>query len=314
MISPDGNINTLQPYFMLAIPAGVLLSLLTSYLVAIKQVKKMAASQIVFRLISIAFIIGFTWHYGIKGFVLGSVVSGYVFLPILLRYIKEVITTSRQKSAMVPGFYELFYYARWGFFSLFVHRLTYYMDILLLNYLITDRAGFGYYSIATIFLIPIHEITRSIRFISLPYLSEKKNDENEFMRAINKYRRLMLLQAIGVVIAAWIIVPLIVYLFYGEKYADVSTYFRILVVGYIFHSYMALLPTALISLGMLKYNFYSAVIYFPILFLLNYLMITYYGIIGAAIAQVLASIVIMLVIINVSNRAIKYHFDQLSQS
>jgi len=53
-----------------------------------------------------------------------------------------------------------------------------YLDIFLLNYFIEDRVGFGYYSIATIFIIGMNYVTMTVQNIAAPYFSEKSGNRS----------------------------------------------------------------------------------------------------------------------------------------
>ncbi|MBL1215452.1 MAG: oligosaccharide flippase family protein [Ignavibacteriae bacterium] len=312
VLSPDDSINQMLPIFMLSIPAGVITSILSNYLQALKEIKKMATVQIIFRTIGIVSLILLTYLFGIWGYIISSVTISYLLLPFVYKFIKQFITGSKKVASKLI-FQKSFYLAKWSVAANVIERLTRSMDILILNFLIADRIGFGYYSLATIFLVPLREITKSIREVALPYFSEKQNDRKEFNRVLKKYRKLMLLQSIGIAALSSIAVPLIIYLFFGEEYYSVNSYFFVLVIGFIFHSNIALLSTSLIALGMMKFNFISTTIYLPLSLVFNYVLISYLGLIGAAIAQTFTSLAAMFIIIIISKKAINKHFDSVEE-
>ena len=124
----------------------------------------------------------------------------------------------------------------------------------------------------------------------------------------------MLLLALGVAVAGSMAIPIFVNLFYGDAYSNTNIYFIILIIGFIFHSNAALIATAVIAVGKMRYNFFSSSIYVPLSLGLNYFFITYIGVIGAAIAQSTASFISMIVIILLSSRGLTEHFNELEKT
>jgi len=108
-----------------------------------------------------------------------------------------------------------------------------YLDIFLLNYFIEDRVGFGYYSIATIFIIGMNYVTMTVQNIAAPYFSEKSGDRVEFVRVLKKYQKQLVILSLVVTVLAIIVVPYIIVMFYGSEYASAGKYFRILALKYV---------------------------------------------------------------------------------
>jgi O-antigen/teichoic acid export membrane protein len=311
VLSPDEKINDLLPYFMLSIPAGVILNLFVSYLQAMKQIKEIATVNIYARFINLTAIILLTYFWGLNGYIFALVVLGYFILPLIYRYLKDLI---KNPIVVENTFSSSFFLAKWSVAANSITTVGNFMDVLMLNFLTLDRDEFGYYSAAALFMVPVREITKTVRDIALPYFSEKQNNREEFFRVLKKYKRLMFLLAIGVAVAGSIAIPIFVKLFYGEEYANTSIYFMILAVGFIFHSNAALIATSVIAVGKMRYNFFSSSIYVPLSLGLNYFFISYIGVIGAAIAQTTASLISMIVIILLSSRGLTEHFNELENT
>lgn len=182
------------------------------------------------------------------------------------------------------------------------------MDIFMLNYLIKDRVSFGYYSLSTIFILGMNYITSTVQTIATPYFSEKSNDKEEFLRVLRKYEKLMVFLALGVSAILFLIVPTFIKVIYGNNYAIAGTYFRILILKYFFWSCYALLGVAILGLGKMRYNFFSNSISVPVSLILSYLFISYYGAIGAAVAQAIAYFITLIIVMFMIKHVIRIHF------
>jgi len=305
LLSPDRNINRWLPLYMLVIPAMAYTSLIMVYLQALKKIQLMAKLQILIRFFGFIILVVMTYFYGLIGFILSTIFVGYIALLPLFNLIKDNFE-SKMKGAIV--FSRSFFYAKWSVAGNAVGRIGQYMDIFMLNYLIKDRVGFGYYGLSTIFILGLNYITSTVQSIATPYFSEKSNDKKEFLRVLKKYEKLMILLALGASIIAFLIVPPFIKTVYGNNYAPAGSYFRILTLKYFFRSCYALLGVAILGLGKMKYNFLSVFISVAISLVLSYFFITSYGLMGAAVAQALAYFITLIVVSFMIRYVIKVHF------
>ncbi|MBA7465675.1 hypothetical protein ES707_00845 [subsurface metagenome] len=305
LLSPDKEINKWLPLYMLVIPAMTYASLIIVYLQALKKIQLMAKMQVFIRLFGFIVLVTMTYFYGLIGFILSIIFIGYITLIPLFNLIKDNFK-SKVKANNV--FHQSFFYAKWSVSANGVSRVGQYMDIFMLNYLIKDRVGFGYYGLSTIFILGMNYITSSIQTIATPYFSEKSNDKKEFLRVLKKYEKLMVLLAFGLSIIAFLIVPPFIKIVYGNNYVLAGSYFRILVLKYFFWSCYALLGVAILGLGKMRYNFLSVSISVPVSLILSYFFITSYGVIGAAIAQAIAYFITLIVVSFMIRHVIKIHF------
>jgi O-antigen/teichoic acid export membrane protein len=167
-----------------------------------------------------------------------------------------------------------------------------YMDIFMLNYLITDRKSFGYYSLATIFIVGLNYIIQTVQTISLPYFSEKSDNKKEFLRVLYKYQKLMIIFSLVGVIIANIAVPPFISLLYSNKYLPVLPFFHILTLKFFFEAVSSLLPQAIFGLGFIKINSMIGPMVLILSMIFNLIFIKKFGIIGAAWAQVSTYLVV----------------------
>ena len=309
LLSPDATINKWLPVFTLVIPAATIAAFIMTYLQALKKIQLMATTQVIIRIFGFAVLIALTYFYGLVGFIISSILIGYVALLPLFQLVKDDLKSNAAVADVLP---QSFYYAKWSVAANAVSMIGENLDIFMLNYLIKDREGFGYYSLATIFILGLNYIISTVQSISTPYFSEKMEDKTEFIRVLKKYTKLLVLLSLGASILTFIIVPSFIEFFYGEKFKPVGTYFRILLLKYFFFSCYALSGVAIFGLGKMKYNFLSGLIKVLISLCLSLLFITFYGIIGAAVAQAVTYFVTLIIVWLMINHVIKIHFTALA--
>ncbi len=307
LFSQDSAINEWLVVYLLIVPASVLTGLFMTYLQALKQIKLMATVQSVIRLFGVGAIIIFTYLYGFDGFVWTTVLIGYIGLVGIWFFIRKEIKLDKS----YPLEKRNYTYATWSVLGNLVGTSAMYLDIFILNSISEDRELFGYYSIATIFLLGLNYVTSTVQSVATPYFSEKSNQNEEFTRVLNKYLKILIMVSIFAGLAAFFIVPIIVSIFYGDTYKSVSEFFQILVFKYIFWSGSALMGVAVLSIGRMKFNFMVVVVTTIIAFFITYYFGLIYGVYGVAYGQVLSYFIAMIFILIVGRMVINNHFKRL---
>lgn len=305
LLSPDVEINQWMLVYMFMIPAGVFTAIMMAYLQARKRIKTMASTQTGIRLFGVVVLIGATYYLGFSGYMMAVIATAYLALvPLVFLVRKDLVADDMQQ----PGFGESFYFARWSTAANSVATLGFYLDVLFLNYMIEDREGFGYYSVATIFMLGLTFITTTVQSIAAPYFSEKAGDRHEFMRVLKKYQKLLMLLSFGVMVVAAAIGPWFITTVYGEEYASAGIYFRWLTLKYFFWSCGALLGIAIWGLGKVKHNVVTIVISTCVSGVMSYIFIQKMGIMGVAVAQVIAYFLNAVIMALMMRHVLKIHF------
>lgn len=307
-LSPDGDISAMQVWFVLAVPGFVAFAMLSGYLEAIKQVKKLALSQILSKLFGVVVLVVATYAFGIYGFVLASVLLAYVGLPILLYQAREYLFVGRASELVSRPKPVTLRLTSWGFLAGATNLLLSQADILLLNFMGDDRAALGIYSIALILLIPFRELTDSVRSVSFPYLAEKNQDERVLLKTVAKYQRIMLTQAVLLVSVALVLAMVASAFFVPDDYSEVGTYFSVLMLSYLFHSASALLPTTMVTLGSIRHVFYASAVCLPFTIISYWYLISNFDVLGAALGKLVGSALMMLSLFFFFRRALRQHF------
>jgi O-antigen/teichoic acid export membrane protein len=305
-LSPDENINEWMPVYIFVVPALTYSSLIMVYFQALKKIHLMSKVQVIISIVGFLFLVVGTFYYGLPGFIVATIITGYITL-IPLFYLVSDIFNIRVKVKRV--FSKSFFYAKWEVGTSVLTILVRNMDIFMLNYLVADRVGFGYYSLATIFITGLTLITATAQTIVGPHFSERNSDRKDFIRVLKKYGKLMVLMAFGVSIISALLVPKLIILAYGNDYKPAGLYFKILVLRYFLWSCYALIGPALgIGLGKVNYIFYTALISICLSIIFSYLFIVYFGLIGAAVAQAVACFITLIIVLFMTRHAIKMYF------
>jgi O-antigen/teichoic acid export membrane protein len=305
-LSPDKAVSRLLPIYMLTVPAAVYASLIMVYLQALKRIVAMAKLQSIVRLLGYVILILATYFYGMTGFIAASLITGYVALIPLVSSIKnEPHRTGRVNRV----FSESIYYARWSVAANIVNTTTTYMDIFLLNFMIKDRIDLGYYSLATIFIMGLNYVTTTAQSISIPYYSEKSSSKEELLRVLRKYQILMAGVALIAAVLVFIAVGPFVSVVYGPNFASAATYTRILTLKYLFWSCYSLLSAAIFGMGKVKYNCFTALISLFMSVVLGYVSILYYGLIGAAVSQVVTQLLTLMLMVYMLRRMVVMTYE-----
>lgn len=306
LFSPDPAVNQWIGIYVLALPGTVIASLLMSYLQALKLIKAMANSQTFLRLAGVVIVVVCTYFLRFDGYVYATIFATTASMLFLFSLVKNDLNDHHQ---IKDAFSQSFHYAGWSFGGNTLATISNYLDILLLNYLITDRDGLGYYGIATVFIMGLNQVTGTIQSIATPYFSAKANDKAEFVRVLWKYQKLLIMVALSAAVLAVIVVPWFVRAVFGESYSTVGTYFQILAIRYLGWSCYALLGIALWGLGKVKLNFLAASISLIISFGLAWVLIEHRGLIGAAVAQAISSFVMLAIVLVMTIITLRRHYQ-----
>lgn len=270
-------------------PPQALTGILTVYLQAQKKIKQMALSQAVIKLQTVPLIILGTWIWGFKGFILVTIVTYVLGLWPLIR--QTGLTFLHASLEQKPA--QFMQYALFSVLANGISQLGQRGDILILDRFSGNRDEIGYYSLALIFIMAASQVTATVQSVTTPYFSANAQDETWLRRqlATNQMRMALLsvAVAIGVYIVAWVMIPLV----YGEDYSLTLGYLAVLLVKYVIWSVSALIGAAIFSLGFVKYNALVVALSTPLSLIASYYLLTKFGVIGVAWAQVISAFVVL---------------------
>lgn len=293
LLTPDQSIQLLIPLGLFPLISNSLFMVLMAYFQAGKNIRLFSTLTIINKALSIGGIVIFTWYLGIKGYyiaynlsfivmiVVAMLVSGGLFSRKLVQPERELLRHHRK-------------YSRSSVFSNIAAEASAYLDILLLSFLSKDLQELGYYSFALTLTVALRIFPSTVQQITLPYFSEKSKSKTEFLKLFRHYNRLLYGVVALSLLAFTGLMPLVLELIFGEKYATSIPYLYVLGIGWSIRSLVQLRSSALFGLGKIEYNGFTSLITLGVNLVSFPLFIYLWGLMGAAFATVLSGIVINL--------------------
>ncbi|MCH8903435.1 MAG: oligosaccharide flippase family protein [Bacteroidetes bacterium] len=296
IISPD---TTLNYYFLLYTIALIPIAfnrILTAYLQALKKIKELANIQMITKLTGLGMIVLLTYFFGMEGFIGGIIFAFGLTSIFFIRKIRSLHKGLNPFSGIKNPLKIHWSLAKFAFSSNVITQVSVFLDLILINYLIVDRAAVGYYSFALTLLVALQLITITVQQIAIPYFSEKGSDFKEWLRVFKKYYLLFLILSTLITALALFISPTLIKFAFAGKYDASIPFLNIFIISWFIRNLYSFVGPALIGLGKLNINFYNAVIVLLASILPYYYLMNNYDILGAAYGNVASKIIACAVI------------------
>ncbi|HEU4698108.1 MAG TPA: oligosaccharide flippase family protein [Gemmatimonadales bacterium] len=276
------------------IPFGVVTAILIVYLQALQRIRAMARAQIVIKLQSFVLIAATTWYWGFAGFITATIVAYAAGLVPLVREAGRGILRPAGGTTLPATFVHV------AWFSMLangVSTLGQNADMYLLDRLVTDRAGIGYYALATILVFAASQVTATMQTIVTPEFSQRAQDETWVRRQLVRVQWRMVGLSILVAAAVWVAASVLVPAVYGPMYRPTLGYLALLLLRFVLWSSYAIVGAVLVALGLMRYNFLVVAVSTPIGLALTYFLIRHFGITGAAWGQIATQVVNLVLVL-----------------
>ncbi len=227
--------------------------------------------------------------------VLISILTG---IWLLKPHIRNILKASRLSLNEIREFLS---FSLISMLSNIFSSLLFLLDVFLIGLLMKDESMVASYKIATIIPFAMNFLPMTILIYAYPYLvqsaSDKQNIKMVFKRLVGALSVVNALISIFCIIFA----PFIVKLVFGRQFLDSVPSFRILMLGYfVIGTFRSPAGNTLNALKKVNYNLLIVIITGIINIVLDYVLISRYGMNGAAITSlsvsVLSSIMAMLFI------------------
>ncbi|NNE69518.1 MAG: oligosaccharide flippase family protein [Rhodothermales bacterium] len=289
------------PIYALIVPFSAVTLVAVAYLQARKDIARMARAQVLVRLQSVALILFATWQFGLAGFVWASLAA---FVLALWPFVR-IIGLEFLRSAHIKADAAFRRIAGYSVLGNGMNTLGKYADIYILGLFALDATELGYYSLATIFVIPASVITSSIQTIVTPYLSEGSIDRAWFQKNLIKTQAQTIGVAIIAALGARAVATATVHVLYDPGYLATLPYLDILLVFFVFRSAYSVTAAGHIALGLTKYNFVASTIMAVLALTLTYLALPRAGYEGVAWAKVITGALMIPIYWLLARRAIR---------
>ena len=173
-----------------------------------------------------------------------------------------------------------------------IATLFYSMDLFMIGLIIFDTDIIAAYKVATTIPLALTFITSSIMVFVYPYFVKNRKDSNWLK---NNYLKLFLLLVFlnGIItVVCYFLAPFIIKIVFGQAYVDLSTgIFRILIIAFFISSTLRIPAGNILDmLHLVKYNFIISIVCGVVNIALDYILILFHGVMGAAIATMVVYI------------------------
>ena len=303
IFSPDTLIKWLIPLGLFPLISNSVFMVFISYFQSRKAIKLISNLTISNKLISIFFIVVFSYLWGIKGYYYAFNISFIIMIFVAARVLAKQFDI--KKVNIKPYLSIHWKYARPSFLSTLLAEISAFIDIILINFLIDDLYQIGMYSFALTLTVMLRIFPATVQQITIPYFSELSVNKANFLKAFRRYNKLLYLVVFGTLIAVLFIVPPVLKLIFAGKYDESVPFFLFLSIGWSIRQLVQLQGGAMFGLGKINYNAYTALISLVFNVALYPLFIYYWGVEGAAMASIPSSLLVLAVSYFFFRKAIK---------
>lgn len=267
-----------------------LVDCLSAYLRALKLNKQYAYSTNVNTIsLMLGTVVG-SAVWGLYGYILGLYFARFITLFIIVFFLKKDIYNilknnlkDKEKKKTVIK------YSVTSMLSNVVSQSLYLIDTFIIGIVCTGTAVIAEYKIATQIPFSLYFISSSLMTFIYPYFAENRNNYEWLSQKIRQVFLFNFLTNVSIGVLLFVLADKVILFVYGDKYVNIITIFRILVLSYILGSCIRI-PTGniLAMLRFVKFNLYNSVFTGIANVILDIWLINDYGAIGAAYATLLS--------------------------
>ncbi len=290
LFSPeDESINVLMRIYILQMPFVILNYVGIAYMQAQSKIKQMSRYQIITRSMVIIALIGFSFLWGIKGYVIGIVIANFVSFLLISHVTLPSYSVIRQYPLDKEILKTLVGYSKYALIATVIFQLINSMSIILANYMLPDSREIADYGMATMLINGLIMIPSSYNQIMVPKLSHISDDLPAVRVMIKDYQKKMLLLVTVLFVGAYIVIPWMVPILLGAEYADTAVYFRILVFGLFTWGLYSPIGNAFMSIGKVRLNIVCNLVVLVTMITVDVILLPRIGLKGLAYGFVISN-------------------------
>ncbi len=315
VLSSDKILKLLIPLGLFPLISNSLFAVFTAFFQAEKQIKYLSGLTISNKIITIAGIVLLTIFFGIKGYYIAFNASLLIILMPCFTFMftqKKVHSITFLESK--KHFNTHWFYARKSIFTQIISEVSAYLDILIINFMISDMSDIGYYSFALTLTVALRVFPGTVQQISIPYFSAWANDKVEFLKTYRYYNKQLFLVVLGTLLLALSFASPIINFIFAGKYNASMPYFVILAIGWSIRQLTQLQSAAIFGLGKIHFNAYANIVILIFNLIALPLSIYFYGLKGAAFVCIPSNLLYVLIsryfLMKAINKAFKENYEQ----
>jgi len=286
LFSLDENLKLYLLVYSLGLLPLAFNSISGVYLQSLKQFQRNSKIQIISKLTSILVVVMLTWLLGLWGFIAG-VLFGLLLTSLFY------LTSGVNPHCKIPGnsndFKNIWNTAFYSMLTFLTGKGAVFLDLIIASYLIDSQLSIGYYGFALTLIAGLNVVSGSVQQYFTPYISSKVENILEFKTDLRSKKKKFNLVLLLIAAFCFITVPFVIN-FVFPKYILSTIFFNVLLISWVLKSAYALNNTGLVALGQVRLCFIQNII--SSLFSVGMLifLVESYGILGAAYARVLTSL------------------------
>ena len=169
------------------------------------------------------------------------------------------------------------------------------LDVTCLGLILNDAEILADYKVASTIPSALFFVPKSLMAFFFPKLVQAFSDGiKRGFKEVIQLSKIYLVVNGAIFIAIIVAAPLIIWIMYGDKYMNTVPIFRILGINFFVYAFKNLTTNAITVLKKVKVNLAFSVLSGVLNIILNYVLITKFGTIGAAIATLIVTICIVI--------------------
>ena len=233
-----------------------------------------------------------SFFFGIPGTIAGRYLSYLITAVIGFIFTKKYIFVRETKPADPERTKKIVRYAAFSGGVSALNTILYRIDIFLISFLVADALQLATYKVAALVPENLNFVPASILVVFLPLFIEHSEDRNWVVKNARKLFIAMAAVCGVISLLMFAFARFAILLLWGEQYLDGVPVFRVLAVSFFFlGTFRSTSTNILQALGKVKFNLIVSVVAAISNFILDYFFIKNYGIMGAAVATLLVTVI-----------------------
>ena len=233
-----------------------------------------------------------SFFFGIYGTIAGRYLSylitaviGFIFTRKFVPLIKaQPVDPERRK--------KIIRYAAFSGGVTALNSILYRIDIFLISFLVADAAKLATYKVAALVPENLNFVPSSILVVFLPLFIEHSENREWVVKNARKLFTAMAAVCGIISLLMFVFARIAILLLWGEQYLDGVPVFRVLAISFFFlGTFRSTSTNILQALGKVKFNLIVSIVAAISNLILDYFFIKNYGIMGAAVATMLVTII-----------------------
>lgn len=233
-----------------------------------------------------------SWIYGIEGTIAGRYISYLITAVMGFIFTRQFVPMRKTGSVDAERRKKILKYAFFSGGVTALNTILYRIDIFLISALVADAPLLATYKVAALVPENLNFIPASVLVVFLPLFIEHSENKQWVVKNARKLFIAMAALCGTISLLMFCFAGVAIRLLWGEQYMDGVPVFRVLAVSFFFlGTFRSTSTNILQALGKVKFNLYVSIIAAISNFVLDYFFIKQYGIMGAAVATLLVTVI-----------------------